>query len=305
VRTGELRPRDESKPNKRIYEKTIDGVRFTAVIGNVTKKEKSITSAKERVISFYSNRKASKGALLAADFRSTGIPAPSPSTHSETIAEASAKVKSSGVEVKSPVHVGSSAAGFVIGGSSGENGWSNERALLGAAGGFALASRFGKRDLRKTYDNAVKSRQAFDDITGPLGTGPFGKTTWKNTLSEGYEAIREARNVKLNVEANKLERLHKAIATEFSEAERKALHEYVAGETQTIAPHIKSLADHVKKTIDDLSKDLVNDGILSKEAYQEWAGKYIHRSYEKHLGLKGAITNIKQIPDYLRGKMYK
>jgi hypothetical protein len=47
----------------------------------------------------------------------------------------------------------------------------------------------------------------------------------------------------------------------------------------------------------------VNDGILSKEAYQEWAGKYIHRSYEKHLGLKGAITNIKQIPDYLRGRM--
>ncbi|MDR2153105.1 MAG: hypothetical protein LBO72_09810, partial [Helicobacteraceae bacterium] len=158
----------------------------------------------------------------------------------ESVAQAA--TKSQGVKAQSPVHVGSSAAGFVIGGSSGENGWSNERALLGAAGGFALASRFGKRDLRKTYDNAVKSRQAFDDITGSLGSL---KRTWKNTLSEGYEAIREARNVKLNVEANKLERLHKAIATEFNEAERKALHEYVAGETQTIAPHIKPLADHV------------------------------------------------------------
>ncbi|MDR2151999.1 MAG: hypothetical protein LBO72_04175 [Helicobacteraceae bacterium] len=58
----------------------------------------SITRANERAISFYSNREALKGARLADDLRSSGIPAPHPSTHSETITEASAKVKDTGVK---------------------------------------------------------------------------------------------------------------------------------------------------------------------------------------------------------------
>ncbi|MDR2638419.1 MAG: hypothetical protein LBC09_01115, partial [Helicobacteraceae bacterium] len=279
------------KDGKRVYPTYIDGVRFRVVVGDVIKDGKTTG---ERVISFYSNRKAAKGSTIEASGKPAGPSAITVSTSSgkgESIAPSIPKDKS--FTAKSPAQVGSSAAGFVAGGMSDEKGWNTERAIIGGIGGLAIGSRLAKRDMQKSYQGAVKIAKTFDDITTPMGKV---KRLFANTLSDDYAAKREARTMGINQEAEKLEKLHKAIAGEYTEAERKALHEYLSGDSQTIPVHIKPLADHIRQTIDDLGSQLVNEGVLSKEAYQEWAGKYLHRNYEKHLGLKGAVNNLKTLP---------
>jgi hypothetical protein len=323
----ELMPQIDNPAIERVYrlaqeaESELSKVKAVAdKYGVKEKKAKEPITASESEISEAINKKygLSKGAKSAGGSGGGKIPPP-PSAKGAQAAQGanapkpsggqsgnggggsgSAGGKDSGFYARSPISAGSSAAGFVAGGTSDEEGWNNERAIAGAIGGYAIGSRFAKRDLSKVYGKAVRSKQAFDDITGGAGTL---RRLFTDTLSDSYTASREARNAAINREAVKLERLHNALKEDFTAAERKELHEYLTGDSATISPKMKAFADDIRKQIDDLGWDLVNSGILSPEAFKEWAGVYVHRSYEKHLGLKGAINNLRSIPDYLTGRL--
>ncbi|MDR2152952.1 MAG: hypothetical protein LBO72_09030 [Helicobacteraceae bacterium] len=85
-----------SNKGKRVYEAELEGsgghdTRFKVIIGDmIVKGEKT---ADERVISFYSDRKPLKGALLGSDKPTLPRAITSTSSGSETIAKSGAKVK--------------------------------------------------------------------------------------------------------------------------------------------------------------------------------------------------------------------
>ncbi|GHV04864.1 hypothetical protein AGMMS50229_07020 [Campylobacterota bacterium] len=292
IREGKFSVND----GKHIYTLTKeDGTNLYAIVGF-----KDMVGKKgERTISFYSDRNMLPKVASSLDTLTS-----SSGGKTANIPQLPALVKSNAPKtttttVKSPISVGSTAVGFVGGGLSGENGWDSERAIIGAVGGYGVGSRFATRNLAKTYSAITKTKAAFDDITGAKGTL---RRLFTNTLNDEYLAARGVRQESINAESIKLERLHNALK-ELPENERIALHEFLQGDRAAVPAHLQTLAGDMRKTIDDLSKELVGSGVLSKEAYDEWVGKYLHRSYEKHLGFMGAINNLRDIPSYLRGKL--
>lgn len=102
-----------------------------------------------------------------------------------------------------------------------------------------------------------------------------------NTLSSGYMKNRQA-TVALNAQiGHKLERLHHALA-ELPADTNKALHKYLVGELDAPPVGLEALAKNIRNEVDTLGKTLVDEGVLSQQAYDEWAGHYLKRSYDKH-----------------------
>ncbi len=102
-----------------------------------------------------------------------------------------------------------------------------------------------------------------------------------NTLSSGYMKNRQA-TVALNAQiGHKFERLHHALA-ELPADTNKALHKYLVGELDAPPVGLEALAKNIRNEVDTLGKTLVDEGVLSQQAYDEWAGHYLKRSYDKH-----------------------
>ena len=80
----------------------------------------------------------------------------------------------------------------------------------------------------------------------------------------------------------------------FSAEAREGIYRYMTGEQVNISPALKRLAAHYRTEIDKMGQELVADGVLSKDAYEEWAGMYLHRKYSKHFG--------KGVKDFFSGK---
>ncbi len=143
----------------------------------------------------------------------------------------------------------------------------------------AFKNKF-KTAKKKSYVHLQKivskeAQKEWGDVTS------WFRRNWTDTLGKDYHNVREDATSSTNGYSVKMERLHHALK-ELSEDDRIAMHEYIAGERENVPQQLKPLADNIKKTIDDFSKELVEKGVLEKEAYDEWAGFYIHRNYEKH-----------------------
>jgi len=109
----------------------------------------------------------------------------------------------------------------------------------------------------------------------------FFKRNFTDTLSAEYHNLRESVTASTNGESIKIERLHNTL-NELSETDRKSLHEFVAGEVESIDKTLEPLAKKMKNDIHKLSSELVDRKVLGEEAFKEWEHHYIHRSYDKH-----------------------
>ncbi|WP_456390344.1 hypothetical protein [Hydrogenimonas sp.] len=107
------------------------------------------------------------------------------------------------------------------------------------------------------------------------------KRLFSNTLSGEYLLKRDATLAGKNKIAQKAETLHEALK-QLPEGDRKMLHEYIVGDIKDAPPEIKQIANNVRTTVKELTDELVERGILPKEAVKEWGQFYLKRQYEKY-----------------------
>lgn len=108
------------------------------------------------------------------------------------------------------------------------------------------------------------------------------RNMFTDSLGSEYHKARESVTAATNGASVKIERLQKVIS-DLSEKDRTDLHDYMVDEGTELSPQLEPFAKMIKDEIQDLGKQMVEGKVLSQEAYDEWAGHYIHRSYEKHL----------------------
>lgn len=135
--------------------------------------------------------------------------------------------------------------------------------------------------ITKTVDKIVSSDMA-DYVIG------HKIYRMKDYMKMREEALRSA-----NAGMESAARLHLQL-TEFSSEAREAMYEYMSGNKEVIlTPELKRAADTFVEKIDGMGKTMVDEGFLSKEAYEEWKGQYLHRRY---------ASKMKQASDWASGK---
>ena len=110
----------------------------------------------------------------------------------------------------------------------------------------------------------------------------------KDYMKMREEALRSA-----NAGMESAARLHLQL-TELSSEAREAMYEYMSGNKEVmLTPELKRAADTFVQKIDGMGKNMVDEGFLSKEAYEEWKGQYLHRRY---------ASKMKRASDWASGK---
>lgn len=201
-----------------------------------------------------------------------------------------------------PTQLYASGAGAFYGIEQDEDGnytFNPEKALLGVAVGagiMGLGKKAGgialdKKPIFKTPEKAIEyaknfiSKNVSHEFQAVLEDL---KSSFTNTLSDAYMKARETPVRAINGMSYKLENLHKMLHA-FDSETRVQIHKALVGEGD--APKgLEPLVKKIRGDIDKLSRELVDLGILDKNALDEWEGYYIHRSYEKHL--RGAFKNL-------------
>lgn len=108
-----------------------------------------------------------------------------------------------------------------------------------------------------------------------------------------YMKMREEALISVNKGMELAARTHTQFKELSSEA-REAMYAYMTGEKNVVlTPELKRAADAFITKIDGIGQELVDDGILSKEAYEEWKGQYLHRKY---------TSKMKNLRDSFSGK---
>lgn len=81
---------------------------------------------------------------------------------------------------------------------------------------------------------------------------------------------------------------------ELSVPVRKQLHEYLTGDNINVPASVKSLGDSFRKQINLLGEQAVENGLLSRAAYDEWKNIYLYRTYDKTLrnSIKKVLSKI-------------
>lgn len=108
-----------------------------------------------------------------------------------------------------------------------------------------------------------------------------------------YMKLREDALRSSNAGMEQAARLHLQLSELSSEA-REAMYGYMSGEKNVaLSPELKRTADAFITRIDNMGQEMVDEGFLSKEAYAEWKGQYLHRRY---------ASKIKRAGDWASGK---
>lgn len=174
-------------------------------------------------------------------------------------------------------------AGAVYGIEKDENGefqFDPQKAGIGMVGGMMGVKAFSSKSKEAAVEYARK-------IVGEETTKKWGDATnelkrrFTNTLSANYMAKRDDVISTVNGMSHKLENLHFALNSLDEEA-RIGIHKALVGEGE--APKgLEGLVNSIRKEVDALSGELVDNGVLSQEAFDEWKGFYLHRTYEKDI----------------------
>ncbi len=110
---------------------------------------------------------------------------------------------------------------------------------------------------------------------------------------EDYMKLREGALRSANAGMENAARLHLQLSELSSEA-CEAMYVYMSGDkTVALTPELKRAADTFITKIDGMGQEMVDEGFLTKEAYEEWKGQYLHRKY---------ASKIKQASDWASGK---
>ncbi|MDD5548628.1 MAG: hypothetical protein PHI79_03405, partial [Sulfurovaceae bacterium] len=140
-----------------------------------------------------------------------------------------------------------------------------------------------------------KVLNAIKEFTRPiLESDAFAKVSkYRLNSIDGYEPLKEQTFRDIQTQLTNIEELHYGLK-EFSDDTRIALHRYMTGIKVELAPELKLLADNFRKEITDLGQELVDNGILTKETFNDWKNVYIHRSYSKHLDKESVKKAFKE-----------
>lgn len=108
-----------------------------------------------------------------------------------------------------------------------------------------------------------------------------------------YMKLREDALRSANAGMESAARLHLQLKELSSEA-REAMYGYMSGDKNVaLTSELKATADTFITKIDDMGQQLVDEGILTKEAYDEWKGQYLHRKY---------ASKMKRASDWASGR---
>lgn len=150
--------------------------------------------------------------------------------------------------------------------------------------------RLAKEREKKGFSDISQDNGTRTNITNKL------KEYFTDTFSGSYHSERQKVHTNLQAKEAEIIKLTNVLDT-IDEKTDKALYQYLTktGDGKDIPKEIKELGDKIRNTIDGLGEQLVNDGVLTKKAYDEWAGAYLHRNYEKHLTTKKGIRQMFKI----------
>lgn len=145
-------------------------------------------------------------------------------------------------------------------------------------GAMKLADAVTAHKITKAYDK-VMDTQFMDNM--------FGHKIYKAT---DYMEIRDVTLQNMNKAMTKAMDMHNQLK-DLSMQAREAMYDYATGDKSVkLTPELKKATDTMIKMVDDAGKKLVENGTLSKEAYEEWQGQYLHRKY---------ISKLKNAKDVL------
>lgn len=136
---------------------------------------------------------------------------------------------------------------------------------------------------------AKKAIQAADIITARKVSKAFNtikETKLANDLighkiyqAEDWMEMRDNALQNISKGMKTAEHMHNMLKDLSSQA-REAMYDYVTGYKDVqLSDELKKAADNMINLVDSESKKQVANGTLSKEAYEEWAGQYLHRRY--------------------------
>lgn len=97
-----------------------------------------------------------------------------------------------------------------------------------------------------------------------------------------YMQIREDMMKAKNEHLEQYELLHNQLKLLSNDA-RTGIDRYMNGQNIELTKPLKDLADHYTNVIKEQGQELVNLGVLEKEQFDKFAGRYLHRSYLKDL----------------------
>jgi len=123
-------------------------------------------------------------------------------------------------------------------------------------------------------DNAIAKMKESDFVD--LVTGH------KIRLKDDYMDIRDKTLMGTNRTAMRMEMMHHELAQLPSQT-REGLQRYLEGEPVKLSKSMQRLGDYMIEQIDEASKQLVKDGLLSQDTYDNWKGMYVHRTYAPKL----------------------
>jgi hypothetical protein len=182
----------------------------------------------------------------------------------------------------------------------------------GKTGGIEDALNTG---IRNVVGGTLK---AADDLTGNIVSKTAAKVL-DTKIADGL--IGHKINTKTNYMMNRstalrdrakrgleLEQIHRQLA-ELSGDARVGLYDYMTGNPPAnLDPALKRLGDHYIGQIDAKGMELVNEGVITQEAFDTWKGKYLHRRYLSKMGTAKDIYRSAKAklldPVHARGKTW-
>ncbi len=119
------------------------------------------------------------------------------------------------------------------------------------------------------------------------------KRLFTNTLSGKYLYRRDAVNaVKTKLENDAIY-LHESLK-QLPQADRELLHKYIVGDVppSQVPENIRAVGENMRKSVSELTDQIVEAGIMSREAVDEWGKYYLKRLYKKHYTKENGIRGI-------------
>jgi len=145
-------------------------------------------------------------------------------------------------------------------------------------GAMKLADAVTAHKITKAYDK-VMDTQFMDNM--------FGHKIYK---AMDYMELRDTTLQNMNKSMSKAMDMHNQLK-DLSMQAREAMYDYATGDKSVqLTPELKKATDTMINMVDAAGKKLVENGTLSKEAYEEWQGQYLHRKY---------ISKLKNAQDIL------
>lgn len=120
--------------------------------------------------------------------------------------------------------------------------------------------------------------------------------SYKSRLNNHYDYMknREQMFKDINDGYNEIINIFHSL-NELSTTVRKDLHEYLVGDNKNVPSEIRKLGDTFRNELNKMGMQAVENGLLSRAAFDEWKNIYLYRTYDNTLkqSLKNVFSGIK------------